>query len=871
MAVASLAAIALIPAGPFAAHASAATATWTEVSPASAPAPRFDASMAYDAATAQLVLFGGLNSLEDPLGDTWAWTGLNWKRQTPAASPSARSGAAMAYDAASGQLILFGGNTGAESNETWTWTGTNWLQLHPAASPSPASDVAMAYDPAMGEILMFGGYLGSSNPASNQTLAWNGTTWAKLAPGTVPPARNGAAMAYDAATKQLVMYGGANSSGTLSDTWVWNGSNWILRTSTSTPGPLSYASLTYDPVTRQLLLVAGLPDVGQVTGAVWSWNGTSWTRLTPPTALDARYLHAADFDPANHELVVFGGILSGRLLGDTWLYGPLAIPPQALAPATVGARYSAALSTIAGTGPDTWSVTSGALPAGLSLSPSGVVSGTPTTAGKVSFTVTAMDSESPVAQASRIVSLTVNPPPKAAVWVTDFGDNLIHSFPLGATGNTSPSATIGGALTGLNSTGGIVVDKTGAVYVSNAATPSITVYAPGASGNVAPVRTISGPHTGLAGPAGITLDADGLLYVANQADSTITVYPAGAAGDVSPIQTISGSDTELNQPSGLVLDAAGHLWAANAPANLLTEYPAGANGDVPPIGVFRGLATMLNDPMALAQDASGHVLVANVLGESVTAFTPAPPFGNTGPAFTISGSQSQLSYPHGIDVDNANNLFVANQFGGVNVYAPNSSAPSAVIAGAATGLAYPHSLAVAPPLGIATASLPAAALGRRYSRRLVADLGTAPFRWRVSSGHLPKGLTLTRGGLIKGFARRRGTFRFTVAVRDSTRHSMRDSRRLSLDVRRAPVVTRIRRAHGPRAGGTRVTIIGSGFAGRAATIISFGRLRALRVRCHSQQCTLRAPPHAPGAVSVAVTVDGLMSAPSRRARYVYLR
>jgi sugar lactone lactonase YvrE len=817
-----------------------------------------------------------LDRLENFLGETWVWNGVTWAQRAPAASPSARGGAAMAYDAASGQLILFGGNTGATSNETWTWTGTNWVQLHPATSPPPEINPAMAYDPAMGQIVIFGGDQGPPNRlfVSNQTWAWNGTTWTRLMPATVPPARADAAMGYDTATKQLVMYGGLTSAGPFSDTWLWNGSNWVLQSAASNPGPRSEMSLTYDATTSQLLLVAGLPDQGPVRGDIWSWTGKSWTQLIPQTQLDPRYLHYAGYDAANRELVVFGGIINGpKLLDDTWLYGPLAIPPQALAPATVGARYSAPLSALAGTPPETWSVTSGALPAGLSLSPSGVISGTPTTAGKAGFTVTAMDAESPVAQASRALSLTVNPPPKAALWVTDGGDNVIHSFPLSATGNARPSASIGGSLTGLNTTGGIVVDKTGAVYVSNAGTPSVTVYGPGAKGNVSPVKTIAGPHTGLAVPAGVALDSAGLLYVANPAAKSITVYAAGASGDAAPVQTISGFDTELNQPMGVVIDSAGHLWVANAAGNLLTEYAPGATGDAVPVGVFRGISTMLNDPVALAQDPSGRVLAANRLGESVSAFNPAPPFGNTAPASTISGSQSQLSYPSGLDVDNANNLYVANQFGGVNVYPPNSSTPSTVIAGTATGLADPHSVALAPPLTIPTTSLRPAAIGRRYVTHLVANLGTTPFRWRIMTGHLPRGLTLTRGGVIEGVPRRRGRIRFTVAVRDSTKHAMHDTRRLTLTVRRAPVVTSISPARGKPAGRTKVTIVGSGFVtAHGATIIAFGRLRALAVRCRSHtRCTVSSPPHAAGKAAVTATVHSLVSRHNRRSRYLYSR
>ena len=485
--------------------------------------------------------------------------------------------------------------------------------------------------------------------------------------------------------------------------------------------------------------------------------------------------------------------------------------------------------------------------------------------------MTAMDSESPVAQASQTLTLTVNPPPKAAVWVTDGGDNLIHSFPLTASGNASPSATIGGAATGLNSLGGIAVDKTGAVYGSNSGTPSIAVFAPGTSGNVAPVRTIAGPDTGLSVPAGIALDNAGLLYVADEGDNAITVYAAGAQGDAQPVQTISGRDTELSQPMGVVVDSAGHIWAASAGTNLLTEYAVGASGDSVPIGTYRGLATTLNDPAAVALDASGRVLAANTFGESVTAFTGAPPFGNVAPAFTISGSQSQLSYPRGLDVDNAGSLYVANQFGGVNVYAPNTTAPLRVITGAATGLASPHALAVAPPMSIATASLPTAALQRDYTVRLIANLATAPSHWRITRGRLPKGLTLSPAGQISGLARQPGVFHFTVADVDSSKDAMHATRELTLRVRRPPIVTGLRPAGGAPRGLTTVTITGTGFAtAPGATVFAFGRLRALDVRCRTHAvCTAHAPPHIAAAVVVTATVHGLVSGRTRGDGYLY--
>ena len=43
--------------------------TWTQQTPATSPIARDDASMAYDAATGSVVLFGGLG----PFADTWTW------------------------------------------------------------------------------------------------------------------------------------------------------------------------------------------------------------------------------------------------------------------------------------------------------------------------------------------------------------------------------------------------------------------------------------------------------------------------------------------------------------------------------------------------------------------------------------------------------------------------------------------------------------------------------------------------------------------------------------------------------------------------------------------------------------------------------
>jgi len=70
---------------------------------------------------------------------------------------------------------------------------------------------------------------------------------------------------------------------------------------------------------------------------------------------------------------------------------PPHITTTSLPGGTVGQAYSQTLQATGGTGALTWSLSGGSLPAMLSLSPAGVISGTPTTAGNKNFTVRVTD------------------------------------------------------------------------------------------------------------------------------------------------------------------------------------------------------------------------------------------------------------------------------------------------------------------------------------------------------------------------------------------------------------------------------------------------------------------------------------------------
>ena len=68
--------------------------------------------------------------------------------------------------------------------------------------------------------------------------------------------------------------------------------------------------------------------------------------------------------------------------------------------AMVGQTYSVTFAATGGVGSYTWSVASGStLPAGLTLSLGGVLSGTPTTAGSYTFSITVTDGSGATASA----------------------------------------------------------------------------------------------------------------------------------------------------------------------------------------------------------------------------------------------------------------------------------------------------------------------------------------------------------------------------------------------------------------------------------------------------------------------------------------
>jgi hypothetical protein len=105
----------------------AARVRGTSATPSASPPPRAYLGVVTDAAR-RLVLFGGRDQALGSAGfydDTWTWNGTAWTEQHPAEAPSPRCCFSVAYDAASRQVVLFGASTPATTISGTPGRGTD--------------------------------------------------------------------------------------------------------------------------------------------------------------------------------------------------------------------------------------------------------------------------------------------------------------------------------------------------------------------------------------------------------------------------------------------------------------------------------------------------------------------------------------------------------------------------------------------------------------------------------------------------------------------------------------------------------------------------------------------------------------------------
>jgi hypothetical protein len=227
------------------------------------PVTGFGFSAVDDPSAHQLVLFGGIDSY----ATTWLWDGRRWTLAHPFVSPEGRFGAAAAYNPVTRVVMLYGGrlSSGDVVDDTWAWDGKTWQQLDfGTGSPPVGEGATMAWDGASNEMVLIAG---------DGTWLWSKTRWVRQPRGDLPSGTAIGGAAFDPVTQALIA---VTCCAPHITTYRWDGMAWH-QISTGSNAP-AIVSLALDPVSNRLLLCSD-PTTSVVGQQMWSWSGSTWGRL----------------------------------------------------------------------------------------------------------------------------------------------------------------------------------------------------------------------------------------------------------------------------------------------------------------------------------------------------------------------------------------------------------------------------------------------------------------------------------------------------------------------------------------------------------------------------------------------------------------
>ncbi len=424
----------------------------------------------------------------------------------------------------------------------------------------------------------------------------------------------------------------------------------------------------------------------------------------------------------------------------------------------VGEEYTTSLAAVGGKLPYTWSIESGSLPEGLSLSASGVISGTPARYGIAQFSVRVSDSQQPHETQTALFTISVAP---ADLQITtsslpDGTEGVFYEQMLQAAGGVAPfrwSVSVGALPDGL-----ILNSDTGRIAgtPTNAAIGVLSFTVIVFDSQVPASRTTRDFFIRIAPAAPVAILTDGNL-------------PDGKVGDQY--------SAKFNAAGGKLP----HVWRIVS-GNLATGLEFLADG------VLTGTPTQYGDFSFVAEvadsqsapETASRQFVLHVKPADLVIVTSSLPDGREGVVYSQELEATGGVAPYAWEIISGSlpqGLGLGRQDGTISGTPANAAIGTSVFTisvtdgqspAAMSNLVLSITIVSSSQLGITSASpLPDGKVGEQYTHTFAASGGKLPYTWSLDSGTVPPGLSLSAQGELAGTPGQHGDFTFSIVVKDS--------------------------------------------------------------------------------------------------------
>jgi hypothetical protein len=435
---------------------------------------------------------------------------------------------------------------------------------------------------------------------------------------------------------------------------------------------------------------------------------------------------------------------------------------------TANQAYTHQIQTSGGQSPITFSLFSGTLPPGLSLSSTGIISGIPTGTGTYSFTVSATDSCSTGIQSfQRAFTLQINTPPCPALSIT----------------TTSPllSGTVGQLYSTQMQTSGGQAPITFSLF-SGTLPPGLSLSSAG---------FISGTPTSSGNYSFIIIASDSCPPSGQSVQRSFTLQinpaPCPALSITSPSTlstgTVGGGYSYQLQTAGGQAPIIFSLTSGSLPPGLILSSTGLISGTPTVTGTYNFTVTVTDSCATGAQSLQGNlsITVNAAPCPALSIISPsALTSGTVGDGYTYqittSGGQAPITFsivsgalPSGLNMSASGLISGTPAVAGTSTFTVRAADSCA--GGAQTSdrnMTMTINPAPCPALSIASPpTLPSGTVGQSYAYQITTSGGQPPVISRLLSDTYPPGLRMTSTGLISGTPTSAGNYTFRVRVTDS--------------------------------------------------------------------------------------------------------